>query len=203
MRPQRRFNVRCAILISMYELQENDYEHHVRTKVFQFMHEKLGVPEEDAYGIWKKAFVKYNQSLKALKESGFQFDVNEYWDFIRSGAEDFLKPDPQVSNAGISAECLCFVMSKLDLGGIRCHFYPLLGADNHMNGNMPVVLSTGARISAQSPTEEVALHKCRREKRSALPKAASTRGTTVFFIRHDCPPCNDMCHMTELLRHGT
>jgi hypothetical protein len=76
-------------------LQGNDYEHHVRQNVFNFMHEKLGVPKAEVIDTWKAAFVKYNQTLKGLRQSGFQFDTEEYWDYIRDGAEQFLSPDPQ------------------------------------------------------------------------------------------------------------
>ena len=79
-------------------LQGNDYEHHVRQNVFKFMQEKLGVPPEEAVPVWQKAFAMYNQTLKGLRESGFTFDVDEYWDYIRAGAENFLSPDPQVSH---------------------------------------------------------------------------------------------------------
>lgn len=78
-------------------MQGNDYEHHVRQNVFKFMSEKLGVPKEKAVPVWQEAFAKYNQTLKGLRESGFSFDVDEYWDYIRAGAEDFLSPDPQAS----------------------------------------------------------------------------------------------------------
>ena len=78
--------------------QDNDYEHHVRQRVFQFMHERLGVPQADAYGIWQKAFAIYNQSLRALKQTGYVFEAEEYWNFIRQGAEDFLTPDPEASS---------------------------------------------------------------------------------------------------------
>lgn len=78
-------------------MQDNDYEHHVRQNVFKFMHERLRVPQEEAVPIWQKAFAKYNQTLKGLRKSGFEFDVEEYWDFIRAGAEEYLSPDPQAS----------------------------------------------------------------------------------------------------------
>ena len=61
------------------------------------MHEKLGVTEEQTVPVWQEAFAKYNQTLKGLRKSGFLFDVEEYWDDIRAGAEDFLSPDPQAS----------------------------------------------------------------------------------------------------------
>lgn len=65
--------------------------------MFKFMNEKLGVPEEQTVPIWQKGFDKYNQTLKGLRESGFNFDEEEYWDYIRSGAENFLSPDPRAS----------------------------------------------------------------------------------------------------------
>lgn len=66
------------------------------------MEEKLGVPQEEAIPVWQKAFAKYNQTLKGLRETGFEFDVAEYWDYIRAGAEDFLSPDPQASTCKLS-----------------------------------------------------------------------------------------------------
>ena len=65
--------------------------------MFQFMHERLGVPQADAYDVWQKAFAVYNQSLRALKECGYVFEAEEYWNFVRQGAEDFLTPDPEAS----------------------------------------------------------------------------------------------------------
>lgn len=35
-------------------------------------------------------------NLQGLRVGGYQFDTDQYWDFIRSGREDFLKPDPEV-----------------------------------------------------------------------------------------------------------
>jgi len=87
---------------SQISLQENDYEHHVRQNVFRYMHKKLRVPEAEVMDIWKAAFVKYNQTLKGLRQSGFTFNTEEYWDFIRDGAEKFLTPDPQVTAAPIA-----------------------------------------------------------------------------------------------------
>ena len=70
----------------------------MRQNVFKFMEEKLGVPPDEAIPVWQKAFAKYNQTLKGLRESGFVFDTEQYWDYIRAGAEDFLRPDPMVSS---------------------------------------------------------------------------------------------------------
>lgn len=67
----------------------------MRQNVFRFMHEKLGVPKAEVMEVWKAAFVEYNQTLKGLRQSGFLFNTEEYWDYIREGADQFLIPDPQ------------------------------------------------------------------------------------------------------------
>ena len=38
-------------------------------------------------------FKKYNQSKKALRMGGWEFDDDEYWTFMRAGAADYLKSD--------------------------------------------------------------------------------------------------------------
>lgn len=70
-----------------------------RQNVFTFMVERLGVSDAaTARALWQEHFRVYNQSLRALRAgAGFTFDTAEYWDFIRAGASDFLKPDPAVS----------------------------------------------------------------------------------------------------------
>ena len=68
----------------------------MRQNVFRYMHQKLGVPENEAVEVWRAAFVRYNQTLKGLRQTGFKFGTEEYWDFIRDGAEKFLTPDPSV-----------------------------------------------------------------------------------------------------------
>jgi len=70
-----------------------------RQNVFRFMVQRLGISDvATAHGIWKQHFTTYNQSLLALRAgAGFRFDTREYWDCIRAGASDFLRPDPAVS----------------------------------------------------------------------------------------------------------
>jgi putative hydrolase of the HAD superfamily len=76
---------------------ENGYEAYVRRNIFEFMHQELGVPSvEEAKRIWQPLFAKHNQSLKGLREGGFKFDTEQYWDFIRRDADKFLTPDPKV-----------------------------------------------------------------------------------------------------------
>lgn len=75
---------------------ENGYEDHVRENIFEFMHQKLGVPKEQCKPIWRPLFAKTNQSLKGLRVGGYKFDTEAYWDFIRGGREEYLKPDPKV-----------------------------------------------------------------------------------------------------------
>mmetsp|Transcript_27624 Transcript_27624/g.78161 ORF Transcript_27624/g.78161 Transcript_27624/m.78161 type:complete len:239 (-) Transcript_27624:388-1104(-) len=77
---------------------ENGYEEHVRRNVFAFMHEKLGVEKDRCEPVWREAFAKHNQTLKGLRSVGFEFDKEEYWDYIRSGREQFLSLAPQVAS---------------------------------------------------------------------------------------------------------
>ena len=34
--------------------------------------------------------------MQGLRVGGYNFDTDEYWDFIRGGREEYLKPDPKV-----------------------------------------------------------------------------------------------------------
>ena len=56
----------------------------------------LGVPAGHEEDTWRPLFQKYNQSLRALKAGGFEIEEDEYWDCLRAGAEDYLRPDKQV-----------------------------------------------------------------------------------------------------------
>lgn len=85
---------------------ENGYEDHVRQNIFKFMHERLGVPQDQCKAVWRPLFAQTNQSLKGLRVGGYKFDKDEYWDFIRSGREAFLKPDAKVR------ECLLALPQK-------------------------------------------------------------------------------------------
>lgn len=35
--------------------------------------------------------------MQGLRVGGYKFDTDKYWDFIRSGREGFLEPDPEAS----------------------------------------------------------------------------------------------------------
>ena len=51
---------------------------HVRANVFEFMYQKGMVPRsESAEDVWLPLFKKYNQSQKALKMGGWEFDNDE------------------------------------------------------------------------------------------------------------------------------
>eukprot|EP00891_Asterochloris_glomerata_P009478 jgi/Astpho2/9478/fgenesh1_pg.00145_%23_73_t len=67
-----------------------------RDNIFEFMHQRLGVPRDQAEAVWRPLFKQTNQSLKGLRVGGYAFQTDEYWDFIRKDADKFLKPDPEV-----------------------------------------------------------------------------------------------------------
>lgn len=67
----------------------NPYRDHVRHRVWSFMSEVLGVPEP-VEPVWREIFTKYHQSEKGLRESGYDFDVAEYWSYIRKDVDKFI-----------------------------------------------------------------------------------------------------------------
>eukprot|EP00873_Tetraselmis_striata_P037893 jgi/Tetstr1/458157/TSEL_044648.t1 len=117
---------------------ENGYEAHVRQNVFAFMHEKLDVEKEKCESIWRAAFKKHNQTLKGLRSEGFEFDREEFWDFIRAGREQFLGPHPQVGAMLAALPQDKWVLTNcnekhaklaLQTMGIESHFKGVIGAD--------------------------------------------------------------------------
>ena len=70
-----------------------------RNNLWGYMHTHLGVPEGQQEKIWRPLFQKYNQSLRALKAGGYDIKNEEYWDCLRAGAVEYLRPDPQVCAA--------------------------------------------------------------------------------------------------------
>eukprot|EP00884_Botryococcus_braunii_P000487 jgi/Botrbrau1/10439/Bobra.0133s0046.1 len=75
---------------------ENGYEAHTRNRVLDYMHVRLGIPRESTFEIWWRQFQRHNQSLKGLRSAGYDFDTDDYWDYIREGRERFLQHDPEV-----------------------------------------------------------------------------------------------------------
>jgi len=73
----------------------NGYEHACRTRVFEFMVKHCpGVTSpEEAQSVWRGAFQRYNQTLRALRSLGFDgFDEDEYWAYTRGDAKAALTP---------------------------------------------------------------------------------------------------------------
>ncbi len=54
----------------------NGLEDYCRQRIYSFMTSHLGVEDESlARDLWHVAFRRYNQSLRALRACGFQFDT--------------------------------------------------------------------------------------------------------------------------------
>ncbi|KAK9846397.1 hypothetical protein WJX81_002980 [Elliptochloris bilobata] len=123
---------------TLYDI-ENGYEEHVRQNVFRFMVERLGVRDvATARMLWQEHFRVYNQSLRALRAARFSFDTSEYWDFIRAGASDFLRPNPALralleslpQEKWVFTNCSekhCHI--ALELLGLQGCFAGVIGAD--------------------------------------------------------------------------
>lgn len=57
---------------------ENGYEAHTRQNIYEFMHQRLGVPRDECKEVHAKLFAQTNQTLKALRDvGGYQFDQEE------------------------------------------------------------------------------------------------------------------------------
>jgi putative hydrolase of the HAD superfamily len=70
------------------------YVKHIRDNIYRFMEEKGFVEEgKTAYETWLPLFKKYNQTFRALKSAGYEFDEDAYWEYHRRGTKDFLKED--------------------------------------------------------------------------------------------------------------
>lgn len=83
----------------------NGYEAHFRSKIFEYMRTKLGVEDGREEAIWKELFQVHNQSLKGLRAGGYVIDDEEYWEFIRGGTDEYLKPDARVHRAVEAMPC--------------------------------------------------------------------------------------------------
>ena len=67
------------------------------------MHTHLAVPRDKTLQTWRPLFGRYNQSLRGLRAGGFHIEADQYWDCIRADAEEYLRPDPLVRRACMTA----------------------------------------------------------------------------------------------------
>ena len=70
----------------------NGYVTHVRKNLYEYMENTLQIPEAEK--AWLPLFQKYNQTLRGLKCSGYDVNVDEYWATTRQGAEGFIAAAP-------------------------------------------------------------------------------------------------------------
>jgi hypothetical protein len=75
-----------------------------RKNLWRYMHTHRKVPKGQQEKIWRPLFQRYNQSLRALKAGGFDVREEEYWECLRTGAEEYLKPAPQVLSGSLSLQ---------------------------------------------------------------------------------------------------
>ena len=89
----------------------NGLEEFCRARIFSFMVEHLRVESTTlASEVWHVAFRRYNQSLRALRALGYQFDSDLYWRYIRQGSLGFLSPAPETAA----------LLRELRQKGVRC-----------------------------------------------------------------------------------
>eukprot|EP00752_Nemacystus_decipiens_P018544 g16627.t1 len=122
---------------TLYPL-DNGYHTHVRQNMWRFMREKLGI--EDPEKVWRPLFQMYNQSAKGLRVGGgYEFDLAEFWTYVRAGAADFIKEAPPGVKSALEklpqtdkhvfTNCNEIEAEEaLALLGIRHHFKGVFGA---------------------------------------------------------------------------
>ena len=93
---------------------------------------------ESAEAAWLPLFKKYNQSAKALRMGGWEFSDDEYWAFMRSGADKFLQRDGPLDSLLSALPQRKFIMTNcaekqalecLDMMGVTHHFDKVFGAN--------------------------------------------------------------------------
>jgi len=78
---------------TLYDIS-NGYLQRIRANIFRMMVEKgYGANEQEAHDIWKPLFKKHNQTFKGLRESGYPFTADEYWEKHRAGIEEYFSHD--------------------------------------------------------------------------------------------------------------
>ena len=82
--------------------QSCGYEHHIHNNIFRYMVEKTGskfdsiTTIEEAKTAWQPIFDKYNLTKRGLLGEGYEFDGAAYDRYIRRGAENFIRKDPEL-----------------------------------------------------------------------------------------------------------
>ena len=82
--------------------QDNGYENNIHNNVLKFMVDAKGGKFDKIHTIeeakreWKPIFAKYNLTKRGLLGEGYEFDISEYDRFIRQGAPNFIRKDPEL-----------------------------------------------------------------------------------------------------------
>mmetsp|Transcript_63047 Transcript_63047/g.186238 ORF Transcript_63047/g.186238 Transcript_63047/m.186238 type:complete len:242 (-) Transcript_63047:575-1300(-) len=80
----------------------NGYTDKIHDNIHRFMAERTGAKfdalstVEEARAVWAPIFKKYNQTKRGLIAEGYVFDSADYDRYIRSGAEKYFAPDPEL-----------------------------------------------------------------------------------------------------------
>jgi len=78
------------------------YEDNIHNNIFRFMVEQTGgkfdaiTTIQEAKEVWKPIFEKYNLTKRGLIGEGFEFDGTVYDNYIRQGAKDHIRHDPEL-----------------------------------------------------------------------------------------------------------
>lgn len=120
------------------------YEDEIHANIFRFMVEstggKFGAIDSlaTAQQVWQPIFTKYNLTKRGLLAEGYLFDGRQYDQYIRQGANKFIRKDPELRDVLLSLPQRKVIFTNapessaneiLDLLGVADLFEAVLGAD--------------------------------------------------------------------------
>mmetsp|Transcript_19929 Transcript_19929/g.35868 ORF Transcript_19929/g.35868 Transcript_19929/m.35868 type:complete len:263 (-) Transcript_19929:97-885(-) len=90
----------------------------VRTKIGEYMTEKLGFPKENVSEVTTSLYMKHGTTLAGLVASGYKIDFDDWHRFVHYeaiGYDNFLKPDPTMRDFLNSITVPKYIMTNADV----------------------------------------------------------------------------------------
>lgn len=68
----------------------------IRERICQYMHERLGLPQDQVHDLRRRLYLEYGTTLRGLQAT-MQVDVDDYLAYVHDlPIEDYLSPDPEL-----------------------------------------------------------------------------------------------------------
>lgn len=86
----------------------------IRERICRYMHERLGLPQEQANDLRRQLFLEYGTTLRGLQAT-LQVDADDYLAFVHDLAvADFLSPDPELRRTLMAYPQRKFIFTNAD-----------------------------------------------------------------------------------------